>query len=433
MDLLLERQLFLHGALPAAELAAFLKVSQPTISRRLARMGNRIVRIGRGRSTRYALAREVPPVGSSWPLYRIDEQGRPHLAGTLRALQRRQWALEQSEPWPTLTGEHDFPNGLFPDLPWFLYDLRPQGFLGRTFARTFGKQLNLPHDPTRWNADDILRALVQYGSDLPGAWVIGEPMLAEVQSARLQPPDFIHEDEREAAYPRLAEAALAGEWPGSSAGGEQPKFTARVGTSPDDIRHVIVKFSGNRNRPEDQRWADLLVAEHIAAKVLARHGIPAAETKIIRAGNRVFLESTRFDRIGAHGRRHVVSLMSLDGAFFGAPHTPWTAAAQRLQAGGWLSNEDADHLQILWWFGNLIGNTDMHYGNVSLFLEPERPLRLSPSYDMLPMHYRPDVHGNLPEGDFTPAPPPPEALPLWEIASAAAREFWKWIGKEGNI
>lgn len=425
MDSALELELTLRGAAPAAELATALKVSQPTISRRLARLGSRIVRVGKGRSTHYALAREIPPLGSSWPLYRIDEQGRPHRAGTLRALQKRQWVFEPWEPWPTLTGgDGDFPNGLFPDLPWFLDDLRPQGFLGRAFARNYGKRLHLPPDPVRWNADDVLRALVQYGSDLPGSWVIGEAMLAEAQSASLSPPNFIHESERESIYPRLAEAALAGQWPGSSAGGEQPKFTARVGSSPDDLRHVIVKFSGNQNRREDERWADLLLAEHIAAQLLIRHGIPAARTEILRAGNRVFLESSRFDRIGTCGRRAMASLAALDAAFFGEPSAPWTAAALRLQSGGWFTREDADNLQTLWWFGSLIGNTDMHYGNTSVFLNPSRPLELAPSYDMLPMLYRPDPQGGLVDRLVTPVPPPPEAASLRGKASEMALEFF---------
>lgn len=81
-------------------------------------------------------------------------------------------------------------------------------------------------------------------------------------------------------------------------------------------------------------------------------------------------------------------------------------------------------MKLLWWFGALIGNTDMHYGNVSLFLERRRPLSLAPSYDMLPMLYRPDVEGGLPERPFTPPPPPPEALPVWVPASAMAEAFW---------
>ncbi len=433
MNPALELELSVRGASSAVTLAAALKVSQPTLSRRIAQAGSRIVRIGRGRATLYALRREIPPVGSAWPLYRIDEQGRPHLNATLRSLHSRQWALEQAEPWDTLLGGGEFPNGLFPDLPWFLYDLRPQGFLGRSFARTYGGLLQIPTDPQEWGADAVLRALVGYGSDLPGAWVLGEAMLREVQSQRLHPPETIRPDAREEAYSRLADAALAGELPGSSAGGEQPKFTARIGTTQEDQRHVIVKFSGNGGRPEDQRWADLLTSEHLAAKVLAKHGIPAAETQLLRSGGRVFLESTRFDRVGAFGRRMLVSLMALDAVLFGEPFTPWTHAAQRLGSEGWLPREDAEHLDLLWWFGSLIGNTDMHYGNALVFLRPDRPLRLAPSYDMLPMFYRPGTHGDFPTNPLPPQFAPPEKMAVRMRASVMAREFWQTLAEKKEV
>ena len=69
-----------------------------------------------------------------------------------------------------------------------------------------------------------------------------------------------------------------------------------------------------------------------------------------------------------HGRRGLVSLFALDAAFFGRMDTPWTLAADRLVHRGWLTEQDAEQMSLLWWFGVMIGNTDMHYGNISLFL-----------------------------------------------------------------
>lgn len=48
-----------NGPLSAAELAARLGVSQPTISRALSALGSVVLRIGRGRSTRYALRQQI--------------------------------------------------------------------------------------------------------------------------------------------------------------------------------------------------------------------------------------------------------------------------------------------------------------------------------------------------------------------------------------
>ncbi len=65
------------------------------------------------------------------------------------------------------------------------------------------------------------------------------------------------------SYGELAKAAAQGEIPGSSAGGEQPKFTAFAMT-PDGPRHVIVKFSEPDQGLVQEFWRDLLLAEHLA-------------------------------------------------------------------------------------------------------------------------------------------------------------------------
>ena len=421
---MVELEFHRRGALTARNLAVTIGVSQPTISRLLARLGGqRLLRLGRGRATRYAMAREIGPLGSAWPLYAIDAEGRPCSVGLLHATTARQWYFEQDAPWESLRGG-EFPEGLYPDLPWFLDDLRPQGFLGRIFVRAYGESLGLPTDPREWAADDIVLSLLRYGQDLQGGFVLGTAMLSSAQERMLTDLDAAPLKARATVYPARAEAILGGEWPGSSAAGEQPKFTVCLRDEDSAIRHSLIKFSGRAGRPEDQRWADLLAAEHLAAVLLAENSIAAARTEILDAGGRRFLEVIRFDRVGAHGRRNLVSLAALDAAFFGQRQTPWPMAAGRLRAGGWLTVHDADQLSLLWWFGTLIGNTDMHYGNVSLFLGENRPLALAPSYDMLPMLYRPDVEGGLPDRRFTPPPPPPESGSVWSMASAMAETFW---------
>ena len=421
---IIEAEFRRRGALTAGELAAVLGVSQSTVSRLLARVPRRrLLRLGRARASRYAMVRELGSLGSTWPLYEIDARGQSHLVGQFHALNAKQWCLQQDAPWEALRGS-EFRDGLYPDLPWFLDDLRPQGFMGRAFVRTYGGVLGLPTDPRSWQADDVVLALLRHGHDLQGAFVLGAPMLGAAQECMLSDGEAIPFQARSEVYPAHAESALGGEWPGSSAAGEQPKFTARIRDTEGGIRHALVKFSGRAGRLEDQRWADLLAAEHLAAVLLTENGIAAARTGLLEAGGRRFLEVTRFDRIGAHGRRGLTSLAALDAAFFGQLQTPWTDAADRLLDGGWFSAQDAERLKLLWWFGILIGNTDMHYGNVSLFLRRDLPLSLAPSYDMLPMLYRPDAEGGLPARRFAPVPPPPESIAIWSAASAMAETYW---------
>jgi hypothetical protein len=420
-----------RGVVTSRELQTALGVSQPTLSRMLSEQGgNRIVRIGRARATRYGLKRDVRGLGSEWPLYQICHDGRPELTGMLYALTGGQWYLQQAPAWETLRGS-EFRDGIYPDLPWFLQDLRPRGFLGRMLARQIATELGTPADPRDWGSDDIVHFLLVLGSDLSGSFVLGHHALETAQSDILNGTGIINGADRERAYPALADAVTGGEVPGSSAAGEQPKFTARIGTDSADIRGVIVKFSGRGGRPEDQRWSDLLVAENIANGILTEAGIPCASTSVLQAEGRCFLESLRFDRTGAGGRVGIVTLKAFDNAFFGAIETRWTDAAHRYRRTDWLSDEDADRLEMVWWFGNLIGNTDMHYGNVSLFLGPDRPLSLAPVYDMVPMLYRPGIEGHLPNDPVSPVPPPPEALPIWTEAASLAERFWAELAGHG--
>jgi hypothetical protein len=50
---------------------------------------------------------------------------------------------------------------------------------------------------------------------------------------------------------------------------------------------------------------------------------------------------------------------------------------------------------LLFAFGALIGNTDMHAGNLSFVSDSGRPYDLSPAYDMLPMAFSPTGGGVL--------------------------------------
>ena len=426
----LVRRLIESGPTPSRDILRALGTSAATLSRLVHATEGKVVRIGNARAARYAVPREVRTFGSTWQVHRIDSAGRPHFAAMLRALHPRAWWYDSAEPAPEwIYG--DFRYGLFPDLPWFLDDLRPQGFMGRAFARSHAEELGLNPDPRIWDADGVLTSLLLYGDDLPGDFVVGDAALERLQRATLSPPVAVSTNERTERYSTLAASALAGDIPGSSAGGEQPKFTTCVHDA-GSYRHVIVKFSPPIGTPLGRRWADLLVCEHLSAETLREHGIDSVETTLIEGGNRLYLEISRFDRVGAHGRKGFVTLLPLETAYF-AKLDNWQAAAERLQAAGWLNPEDADNLRLLWWFGRLIANTDLHFGNVGLELDHARPLRLAPAYDMLPMHYRPSPTGEVLTPEFVPPIPMPLQLSSWRSASRVAVAFWERVGKDTRV
>lgn len=133
------------------------------------------------------------------------------------------WWWVPIEPPDWLRGE--FSVGQFPGLPWFLDDMRPQGFLGRLFGRRCAPESGLDSDILRWHGNALFTVLLLCGDDSPGNFVLGNQALDRALGATLA---IIPSDARSHRYTALAEAAPAGEQVGSSAAGEQPKFTVCV-------------------------------------------------------------------------------------------------------------------------------------------------------------------------------------------------------------
>ncbi|UFU10592.1 HipA domain-containing protein [Ideonella dechloratans] len=165
------------------------------------------------------------------------------------------------------------------------------------------------------------------------------------------------------AYVALAAAAARGEHQDPLLGGEQPKFTAYV-ECPEGPTLVLGKFTAPTDSEASQRWQDLLLAEHLALGLLREHGLPAAHSTIINHGGQRFLEVRRFDREGARGRRCLVSIGTLDTEFVGSGGS-WPQMTRALVAAGIVQQEVIPAVDLLWVFGTLIGNTDMHRGTRS--------------------------------------------------------------------
>jgi len=409
------------SVLTSAELQTLLNVSQPTVSRALAPLiqSGQVQKVGAARSQRYVLARSVPGVGREVQVMRIDALGQPSPFARMVPLEGGAFWVDEADG---VSAKHD-------GLPWFLDDMRPQGFMGRTFAHAH-PELQLGSDPCHWSDDDVLRALTLFGDDLPGNLILGEAAFARFHSL----PERASRVDSAADYPRLADQAMQGTHPGSSAGGEQPKFCTITAGRP-----VLVKFSPAGDSAVDQRTRDLLVCEHLALQTLADAGIPAARTQIHSGAGRIFLESERFDRApalsgqgGQVGRIGMVSLQVYDAEYVGEMDN-WAATANRMVARKLLKPADARTLRLLEAYGQLIANTDRHYGNISLLIQDDDWV-LSPTYDMLPMLYAP-VAGELVARDFAARPLQPTAatLPEWQQARELAATFWQAAATDARV
>lgn len=416
----------------ALELAAELKTSRPTISRLLAEMDDEVVRIGAARQARYSLRRTIKDIGHSWHVRRVTETGDVQPFATLEAV-RGGFRLT---PVPPIL-KKDYPDGDFSGLPFIFADAQPQGFLGRAQARQAAPLIGVSSDPRDWSAEDTLAYLVGFGDDLPGDLVIGQEMSARIEQGRVGAitnslSAAIPADDRKNQYPILADRVMRGETIGSSAGGEQPKFVTWVMDAGDIARAVIVKFSTATNTSAGRRWADLLLAESLALSVLRESGIAAPPVKVIDAGVRRFLEVTRYDRIGTKGRRGVISLGSIEAGLIDGHVDNWVQAADALESQGRLDPASATQLRRLWCFGKLIGNNDMHSGNVSLWWADAGKFSLAPIYDMLPMVFAP-TQGELVQRNFE----LPERTSLydadWKVAARWALTFWNRVISDGDI
>ena len=414
----------------AAELAALLQVSVATLHRLLQENESAVVDIGKARRTRHALRRPVRGDAAALPLYEIDPAGRAELLAHLALVQPQGSCMPLAgSGWPVAVESRD---GWWDGLPYPLYDMRHQGYMGRQFARAECGHLAVPANPDDWSDEDVAYVLSRHGADMSGSLILGDHAFERWQAGLHTPPEPLTQRAVRAAYTRLAELAVATGMPGSSAAGEFPKFAALRMLAGSHTPHVLVKFSGADGSSAVRRWADLLVCEHLALQCAAMlPGLASARSRILEHGGRTFLEVERFDRHGPFGRSRLNSLATLDAALLGDGSTDWTHLAKRFAAIGLVSSDDLQHIGLLWWFGRLIANSDMHTGNLSF--RPQGTLALAPAYDMLPMWYAPLPGGEVPARKFTPPLPLPQQRESWGIACQAALAFWMQAAVDPRI
>lgn len=404
-----------RGPIQVRQLVENLKLSQPTLSRSIAALGEDVVRIGRGPSIQYALRDTGRGVGEI-PVYRVSAEGKIRQLGTLIPVRPEGFVMLQSDG-KTLYSD---------SLPWWLLDMRPQGYLGRAYAASHAAALGFPDQLTEWGDFHALRVLLAHGHDAIGNLLLGDVARDNFLSATAPRP--IAENEKPESYIRLAEEAGRGELPGSSAGGEQPKFVAYAETL-EGSRYVIVKFTVADDNPVTERWRDLLLAEHLALDALNETEIPAVRTRVMDFGTQRFLEIERFDRVGELGRRGLLSLAALDAEFVGAG-AGWSIIANALAKEGHIRPSAAEGVSLLQAIGALIGNTDMHTGNLSFVSEQGRPYDLAPAYDMLPMGFAPKSGGGIPSTLSDATIHASIAPDVWRRAESVARIYLDRLRRE---
>jgi hypothetical protein len=399
-----------NGAATSADIQAALKLSQASVSRLVALLSDEVVKLGAGRSTLYAVAKPIGRYAAQQPIWLVNEAGGVTRIGTLTHLGKSQIHIAAAGV-NTL-----FSTSAKSELPWYLTPLRAQGFLGQVLAKGLAAH-DVDSNPERWGTAEILLSAL-FTHDAPGALLLGDSALKTATAPRQLPQEGLG-----AALDEFAQDVAQHQSAGSSAGGEQPKFTALL----EGRGHVLIKFSPPRGTPYGDRWGDLLVAEMLSHASLALHGFDAAKAQIIQTEKRTYLLSERFDRLGNSGRKHLVSVGAAHAGWVKGSYTSWPSSCEALHSQGRLSEKDAQSISDIAQFGRLTGNTDMHSGNAGLFVAGDTladiakgRFELAPVYDMLPMRWRPTRDHGLP--DY--APFSIEEVMATDLARKAARHFW---------
>jgi hypothetical protein len=395
--------------LTAAQLAAATGKSQPSISGAIKALGERVHRMGAARSTRYALKKDILGLPALQLIGLTGTEGDSTTWGSLTHLHTDQTHTKaQGGQWLTSKGR----------LPWFLTPLRPQGFLGRQYARA---RADFPANPDSWSLAQTLYIITQHAHNPPGAFELGQ-----IDQRRMVDEVSAVIADRLTQYDATATHAGQTLPAGSSAGGEQPKFLSEYANA-HGWQHCIVKFTPPRGTPFGERWHALLTLEQLASRILAKHGIAAAQANLLHSTQRSYLESIRFDRIGTHGKQHVVAIAAVHDEFVKSSWTHWVTTSEALAKLGLITQQELKQIATIFAFGHDIGNTDMHSGNLSFFVDDviQPKIRLAPVYDMLPMMWRPDPHQGLSNSPVRKQFMPAGFAAEQTLARQWAIEFWE--------
>lgn len=414
------------GPQVAPDLQERLGISQPSLSRLIKRLPRRVVAFGRARLRRYGVRRPLGSLTTPLPGYEVRPDGSIVEAFVIDAIAPSGFVVEWTKG----------PAHIYEDLPWFLQELRPAGFLGRLVPRSLPVDW-LPDDIRRWTAVHVIEYAVRYGWNLPGAFLLGETVVQRRGDYLVDPPDRVDADRRAEMYAERAAAALQAGDAGSAAAGEQPKFLATVAEN-GQLTPVIVKFSPPCDHPANQRIADLLVAEHLALETLREAGHNAARSRIFEAANRVFLEVERFDRTPEGGRRSIATLQYVDAAFVSETFRgangrgPSAASTGRLHAQSLIDAATHREARFREQFGEWIANPDQPFDNLAFELDGLDLERLTPAYDVNPAAYAP-VRGEIPTIEPATRIALPSNADVAAEAHAAAMTFWQAVEADPRI
>jgi len=186
----------------------------------------------------------------------------------------------------------------------------------------------------------------------------------------------------------------------------------------------VLKYIARRS---DNAAGDLILGNDSYARYLA--SLAAQEAAVLTEQERM----QRYPQMADDAMQgDAPGSSALDGDL-GMMDRNWTAVAQELGRLGVLPQDDVITVELLDLFGALIGNTDKHHGNIAVRWTLERQHRLLEAYDMLPMLYRPNAHGEIVERAWKPDYLGNVALRHLSRCHGMALEFWHDVLQDTRI
>ena len=237
---------------------------------------------------------------------RVDATGRASIGGGARDDSARGNAVPFGGNGMACPSESR--DGWWDGLPYPVYAIRPQGYMGRQLARAEHRALDgVRGNPDEWSDDDILWVLSQRGTDVPGNLLLGDAAYdawfrSGTQGSSIRPASR----PKPASY---AELAAPGRRRGRRRlvrGGRIPQVrrpcgrlvgclhAARAG---EVLRCRRVGCRAALGRPVGVRAPCARVREGVSPVSAP------ARSRMLSHGGRVFIELERFDRVGLQGRR----------------------------------------------------------------------------------------------------------------------------------
>ena len=153
----------------APQLCKELSISQSTLSRAIKELGQDIVRMGLEKRPVYAMKRNIAEVGDSCPVFSVSNSGQlKHALDLIPIKPRSFWVNSHSNKYES---RH------YTDLPYWLNDYRPSGYLGRLIPKRY-PEFSFPADIRLWSAESCIRFWCALGADLPENLIFGQQAAA---------------------------------------------------------------------------------------------------------------------------------------------------------------------------------------------------------------------------------------------------------------